>query len=786
MKLRQPEENPFQLQLSFNKIIEHWEQLAISANDSRSGLARHILKEIEPYPEFRTGITNLAPVKNNPELIGLLLSELFPAALTDNEIKAITLPYQHLLINPTKRLQNILNSANPPFDIYISDSDDHQLYIMSCCLIMNRFYGTRFDFTRPLFYNIPTAEGVIKHYRITYNGDFLELIPTENAIAISQADIELLRDNFDDLGLWKQKFPPGSWLIKGFAMVTLFDATVENAVSTLKETLLSKHNEILKKQLESIFRSIFNIPDLEIGLAAYNAKENTFNAVSFDQRIPSFLLSDEQEKDADKTLCASAVTNLIEKKIYYAVSDVVKNENDGFIKHVKAQNIKSFILAPVVKNNKLIAIFEIVSYQVGQLNSINANRLNIIMPFLTDTIDRQFTDLNNQVRALIQIEYTTIHPSVYWKFENEALKFLHYKNLNKTYSLKEIIFDDVFPLYGQIDIKDSSVSRNDCLQTDLQKQAVAVMALLQQLQSYFKAEADQYINELNEIIIQLNSSFKADTEQSFNHFLDIKIHPLFNQAILSHLAITPQISDYFLNSDKTDGDFHANRRRYDETITLINEKMALKLDHDQVEAQSRFPHYYERFKTDGIEHSLYIGSSIVPDRKFELTDLYNLRLWQIQVLCEMEAEHQVQKPYLPCLLEVTSLILVFSNPIAIRFRTDEKHFDVDGAYNARFEVVKKRIDKAFVKGTRERITAVGKLTVVYSSKEEEWEYITYVQFLQSKQMLDDEIELLEIEDLQGISGLKALRVKILYDNKLPFAKRYDYNELLHEIKQQGV
>ena len=790
MKFKQPAEIPFQLQFSFNKIIEHWEQLAASPGDSRNGLAKQIIKEIEPYPEFKTGITDIALVKNNPQLISLLLSELFPAALTNNEIKAVTLPYQHLLINPTKRLQDILNSANPPFDIYISDSDEHQLYIMSCCLIMNRFYGTSFDFTRPLFYDIPTSESVVKHYRITYNGDFLELNPTENAPAISQTDIELLRDNFDDLELWKQKFPPGSWIIKGFAIVTLFDATVENAVSTLKETLLGQRNEILKQQLESIFRSIFNIPDLYIGLSAYNAKEHTFNAVNFDQRVSSFLLSDEQEKEAGKALCPSAITSLIEKKTYYAVSNVAahltKSEDDGFVKRFNAQGIKSFILAPVVKNDKLIAVFEVVSHKAGQLNSINANRLNIIMPFLTDTIDRQFTDLNNQVRALIQIEYTSIHPSVYWKFEREALKFIHNKILNKSYSLKEIVFENVYPLYGQIDIKDSSVTRNNCLQTDLQKQAASIMALLQQLQPDFKVVTKEYINELNEILIQLHSTFKADTEQSFNHFLDVKVYPLFNEAISSQLPITPLIDNYFSNSDKNNGDFHTHRRKYDETITLINERMALKLDHDQAEAQARFPHYYERFKTDGIEHSLYIGSSIAPDRKFELSDLYNLRLWQIQVLCEMEAEHQLHKTHLPYPLEVTSLILVFSAPIAIRFRTDEKHFDVDGAYNARFEVVKKRIDKAFVKGTHERITAVGKLTVVYSNKEEEWEYITYIQFLQSKQMLDDEIELLEIEDLQGISGLKALRVKILYSNKLLFAKRYDYNELLHEIKQQNV
>jgi hypothetical protein len=788
MKFQLSESNPFQLQLSFNKIIEHWEKLAASPG-VKSELAKQLLKEIEPYPELKSGITDFNWVKNNPAIINNLLSELFPAALTNNEIKAVTLPYQHILINPTERLQNILNSANPTFDICIRNSDEHQLYVMSCCLIMNRFYGTNFDFSSPLFYDIPTAEGVIKHYRIIYNGDFLELIPTEISVAISQSDIELLRDNFDDLQLWKQKFPPGSWLVKGFAIVSLFDATVENALSALKETLLGERSEELRKQLLSIFRSIFNIPDLHIGFAAFNASENKFSVPNFNQSIPSFLLSGEEEKDADKALCNSAIDSLIEQKTYYAVADVpaflAKNKDNNFIQHFNNQHIKSFILAPVLKNNRLIGVFEVISYKNGQLNSINANRLNIVMPFLTDTIDRQFTELQNRIRALIQIEYTSIHPSVYWKFEKEALKSIQYRIQKKEYALKEVVFEEVYPLYGQIDIKDSSITRNKCLQLDLQKQALAILTILEQLQSEFKDAASEYIPELNDLMAQL-AFFKADTEQQFYHFLDIKVYPLFNLAISSESVIKSLISDYFLHSDKVNGDFHSNRREYDKTITLINAKMALMLDHAQVEAQTRFPHYFERFKTDGIEHNLYIGSSIIPERKFELTDLYNLRLWQIQVLCEMEMEHHFQKASLPYPLEVTSLILVFNNPISIRFRTDEKQFDVDGAYNARYEVVKKRIDKAFVKGTSERITAIGKLTIVYSNKEEEWEYITYIQFLQSKQMLDDGIEMLEIEDLQGVSGLKALRVKILYTNELPFTKRYDYTELLHEMHQQNV
>jgi hypothetical protein len=39
---------------------------------------------------------------------------------------------------------------------------------------------------------------------------------------------------------------------------------------------------------------------------------------------------------------------------------------------------------------------------------------------------------------------------------------------------------------------------------------------------------------------------------------------------------------------------------------------------------------------------------------------------------------------------------------------------VDGAYDIRYEIVKKRIDKALIKGTNERATQPGKIVIVYS------------------------------------------------------------------------
>ena len=44
--------------------------------------------------------------------------------------------------------------------------------------------------------------------------------------------------------------------------------------------------------------------------------------------------------------------------------------------------------------------------------------------------------------------------------------------------------------------------------------------------------------------------------------------------------------------------------------------------------------------------------------------------------------------------------------------------------------------------------------------------MSYVEFLQNEKLLGDTIEHLELEDTQGISGLKAIRVDINLDEEV--------------------
>lgn len=765
--------SPFKTLISFHKLIETLEEIAVTDIDYRSNYAKALLKEIEPFPEFRTGVEDLNLILENETLIKHLLTDLFPIALTNNEIKAVTIPFQNFSFNYTERFKKIVNEAGVTFDMSIRNLDEHQFYIMSCTLILNSFYGQKIDFDKPLFYDIPDTEGIMNQYRILYNADFVEIIPTKEAPEITQDDIDLLMDNYENIDLWKEKFPIESWILKGFGIAILFDATTETSISKLKSNLLKpeKEQESLHENFEAIFRSIFRIADLRVGLIIHSFEDGKFIKPTFnDETLASFLLPIEEEVDFKNVLWGYSFENLLINKKSITISNVEKfallpgNQKIG--NHLLKQNIHSCIFAPIIKNDILLGVIVLVSAGPRELNSVNARKLDLILPYFIDTVERYNTDMQNQIEAIIQKEYTAIHPSVYWKFRKEALKYFQTHNQNKDYVFKEIVFPEVYPLYGQIDVKGSSTHRNKVVKEDLKNQLSTLIKIFENQNSDTNLVLlEQQKDELQSLYKQLDSPLKAGTEQQIQLYIKNKIHPILRNTKTNATGEALE-QNYFESLDKKTGMFYHSRKKFDNAMSIINKKLACILDKKQIEAQNIYPHYYERFKTDGVEHNLYIGASIAPTKAFDIKHLHDLRLWQLQTLCEMELEHHQLKSSLPYELDVTSLILVFSTPISIRFKMDEKRFDVDGTYNARYEVIKKRIDKANIKGTKERITEKEKITIIYSHNHEETEYLNYIKILQSKKILEPIIEQFEVEELQAISGLRAIRVKVINHNKV--------------------
>lgn len=782
---------PFSLQISFNKLIERYNDLAKSEDSFIAAKANRILEIGQANHVLKEGFSKISVLKKYEKEIAILLEDSFSEVLSLNEIKTASVPYHNFIFNASKRFENIIKSAGPDFELVIKNMPENDWYILSCTIIMSFCYNYDTNFKRPLYYEIPNENGIVRIYKITYNADFMEIIPTEAAPKLTDKDFDELLDNFENIELWKEKFPPNSYVSKGFVISNIFDVTDDQSISNIKTTLIKnskRKDESFMVDFQKVFRSLLGVTDLEVGFSIYNKEENTLMKVH-DSSINSFLLKAKEEFKCENLFCHYSYDKILKSKANLAISDVDANfeKSKGKapqVKVLKEQGFKSAIFAPIAEQGDLLAVLELVSKTPRALNSINANKLADVMPFILSAVKRSKLDEANLIQAIIQRECTSIHPSVKWKFESAARKFMQEEyNGNENPSFNKISFDNVYPLFGQIDVKGSSDARNNATQKDLALQLKLVEKIVEKAFNHQNLPIfEQLLFQVKSYQIALKNDFKVDSEQKITHFFKYEIEPLFKFQLKSKSFITQDIEDYFAKVDANLEVIYYYRKNYDDTISLINKNMSALLDKKQVEAQAMYPHFFERFKTDGVEHNMYIGESITKEDSFNELYLYNLRLWQMQVMIDMETSFYTKQHKYPIALDVASMILVFNQPLSIRFRADEKHFDVDGTYNARYEVVKKRVDKANIKGTDERITAKGKLTIVYSQQEDEFEYLKYVRFLQSKHKLGDEVEILELEDLQGVTGLKAIRVNILYQDQNNTKQFYTYNDLMQAIK----
>jgi uncharacterized coiled-coil protein SlyX len=778
-------ELPLQLNISFEKVYLMFKKYA--GNEFKSHpfhkSAKVMVAEIEKEPVLIHGFSDFSLLEKHKEKIDLLLNPLFPEPLLQNEIKAATVPFSFTSFKFTDRFENILSNTKKDYELKPRNFEDNLLYIYGCTMILATVYDYVIDLKRPFFFDIPdTTLGITKHYRAAFNGDFGEITPTENAPKITEEDIKNLLDNFHNVEVWKEKFPPNSYVYKGFGIMNLFDVTADETISNIRTNLLRSDDNLLE-DLQNNIREFYSINDLLLGFSVFDTSTDANNFIKT-KKSESLIVGCEDELYSRTFFCRNTLETIFDKQEPFAISDIEKYGNqtnkNPLYKKLKAQNIGSIILIPIkATNNNDLAILEIASPRPFELNSINQSKLTDIIPVFKAAINHFSEEHINIIEATIQEHYTSIHPSVKWRFTDAAEKYhMQLASGIETPKLDQIIFNDVYPLFGQSDIKGSSVARNLAIKEDLTLQLTLAITVLNEACNVEKLPIyNELIFRIKEYLTKVSKGLRAGDEIAIIDFLKRDIYPVFNHIKELNESLAEHVAIYMSRLDEKLHVVYEKRKDYEDSVTLLNNKLAKFLDTKQEEAQKMFPHYFERYKTDGVEYNMYIGDSLVKNKTFDKLFLYNLRLWQLQMMYELENVAYKAREEMNHDLRVASLILVHSNPLSIKFRMDEKQFDVDGAYNIRYEIIKKRIDKANIKDTTERLTVPGKIAIVYSQDNDAVEYLKYIKFLQSKNYLG-KVEKLEIEDLQGVSGLKALRVEVNFNQE----KTISFNDLIEELK----
>jgi len=760
---------PVKVMLSMEPLYQEIEQFAQDEKNPLCNSSKEILAYVNQFPELRSGIEDLNQLDKYEEVLGLMLKHLFPTLLQTNEIKAVAIPFQYKAFHPTKRFAEILKNAGEDYNIKMTGYNIEKSYLYACSYVLAKYYGQPIlKLNRPMHIDIPNQKtGQLHHYRLMFNADNIEVIKTDKAPDLTPADIDELLANAEDLALWKKKFPPSSYILKGFGIMNLFDATPDVLISRTRSLFLRKDDQVFPEFKQNI-KELFGNKDLMIGVSNYDTCRRQTISSFLNKTSRSLFMRPDEEMDYRQFFCDGLNHCVLDEIKVTAISDVIKyaekTKNNRFAQRLMAKGIESILLIPIQIKGNHIQLIEIASTQKNELNILVSAKLDDILPFIQIAAERYFEESENTIESTIQEKYTSIHPSVKWRFTQAASNYNAQRIAGvENPILEDIVFENVYPLYGQSDIVSSSTARNEAIQADLELQLALVIDTFERVQQIQPLPIyRKLIYRVQTCLESVKKGLNAGDEAGILDFLKMEIYPVFNHVMTLSGEIKEIVDEYVKQIDPDLKVIYRQRKAYESSVNLLNDKLAGFLDRRQAEAQEMFPHYFERYKTDGVEYNMYIGDSLVNNRTFNPVYLQNLRLWQLETMCKIENRAMELAQTMPYPLRVASLILVYSSPLSIKFHMDQKQFDVDGAYNARYEIVKKRIDKSLIRGTNERLTQAGKIAIVYSQDSDVPEYLNYIEFLQSENKLG-KVEMLELEDLQGISGLKAIRVEVIYE-----------------------
>jgi hypothetical protein len=765
------EEFPFQTEVSLDRLIAAWERAAESSDPVRAALARIIGEEMQKAPELREPISDPAVVDRHRPLVRALMSLAFPDASWDHDFAAALVPYRLRSFYATPSFERLwlgrsgIMRGRVKMGTYMDKRAGVTLRALHAYShILCKFYGIDIDPEAPMIFTVHDPDQDLdRHFQVGWDGQFVSAEAVGEVPPLSDESRRRLLANPTDPWLMRDLIPPDRFVFRGFTMVWATEVTDQEIVSSLKRDLIDRESIVAPasfRRIQDRLRALFRQPRLEFSLAALDGDQVLMLSSTAGQTEHGCIFADSKHyrlRDFDNTIYERAAA--AGRPLFFP--NLAAQPGLGAVEHsILRAGFRSLVLAPLHYQDALIGMLELRSPGVGDLNPLQSTKLQEVLPLLSMAVKRGLDELNARVQAFIKEQFTAIHPSVEWRFRQAVLKAFD-QHQGGSIQLEPIVFEGVYPLYAMTDIRGSSTQRSLAIRADL---STHLHLALDVVRASHRAKdmpiLDALAYQIDQQIEHIAGGLRSGDELSVLRFLRERIEPVFPQIQGVGGDVRSRLSAYRAAMDPRLGTVYRLRREFDESIALINDTLSAYLDAEEARAQAMYPHYFEKQATDGVEWGMYVGGALLENGSFDPLHLRNLRLWQLTVLCGMARRAEALKSQMPTPLDTTQLVLAHHVPLAVRFRLDEKRFDVDGAYNVRYEVIKKRIDKALVKGARERATQPGAIIVVYSLPEEAAEYREYFEYLQARGDLLPGVEDLELDPLQGAEGLRALRVRV--------------------------
>jgi hypothetical protein len=766
---RSPSGSNPDLQLSFRPFLDH---LRARLKDEQSIKAQYYEFVIDKFEKQNAVDFSLENVEQYRELLEIIYFVLTPLVRNEQSLFwALGTPYPGKLFYTTDEF----------FDLYQSNLDGHDLksgmahvkrkkkhigFIYG--MILERFYGVTTARDEIAFPSFDPKTGLTKYYQVHADMQFVNVHVKGALPKLSYEDLKYyLQEGTEKEArskLIEKILPLDLFKFEGFSVITLRDVTASQAIESIRDVLTNHHYDHEHMgQIVRTLKTLAGTRDIGFGLLPF-LEVNGKPVIMDKEYFHSIVFSTAKKQGITGNMFEAFISDYRKKHRALIFHQLQKKESDlPFVNMLKDMKLESYALFPVKFRGRLTGVLEMYSKRDILFDEKIISRIQPAIPLLAQLLEYISEKFVAEIDDVVMEKFTPLQPSVQWKFKEAAWRHLQEnKNNASRVEIPPVHFDHVYPLYGAIDIRNSTMMHAKAAQEDISHQLQVLKKTLEVIDTFSNERLSTTLDsQCDQWMAQMNEYFTTKDEITLNGFLISEVHPYLQDVQEKIPATSDAITHYFNAIAEPDGSAYKNRSELAKSMNLINASVNQYLETDQKELQNRYPFYFEKFRTDGIEYDIYVGESIAPSQKFNMQYLKDLRFWQLQSMAAITRITESLLPDMPTLLHTTQLIFVHSSPIDISFRNDERRFDVEGAYNIRYEVIKKRIDKAIIKGTEERLTQPNKIAIAYFNNAEQKEYLGYIQKLQEQDVIDRKVEYLELEELHGVSGIRALRVEVL-------------------------
>lgn len=752
--------------LSFQPFLHWLQKRAAEETSAKVHFYQMVLERFESYPTIQDDIP-VEKIYEYGELLEWMYACLTSGVAPERDILwALWTPVQPIMFYGTDAFYDLIQAHKMDLPQQSPEDFRREQQQMVYALILKKVY--QFHPRQNEFYHthLDPATGLLQYYTIDINADFIEIMPNG---PLPELDFRKLSDLLQEgvgFEALEKILPLNLFHFKGISVSSITDITTRHALDNLRQVRLTRNQSEREVAYQQVIRSLktlvrnnstqFDLFPLVLvnGRYVYGYEvggtgilysvwgDHTLTPEQFEQQAAGYAANPQSFFSPD-----------VRKE---------KLDTNMWLIHFVNAGVCSLATLPVFHAQKMVGTFCMYTLGEDTFDEQNFALLETAMPAIGQILQVFIDEFNLEIEDIIREKYTSVQPAVQWKFREAAWQYLYHTKKQLPPARYPIQFKDLYPLYGAVDIRNSSLERNKAIIADLSAHLQLLHNTIDGLQplhpSALMEQMRYTIQKWQKVLMQ--GTLTATDEANLNDFLTEEVSAWLDHLAGQHPDAQKTVDHYRQVIRDEESLVFAGRRALETSMQLINSRVSNYLDTENAQLQQQFPCYFEKFRTDGIEYDCYIGQSIAPGKPFNHFHLKSLRLWQLSSMAAIARLTRSLLQEIPVPLQTTQLIFVHDQTIDISFRTDERRFDVEGAYNIRYQVIKKRIDKVHVRHTGERLTQPDTLAIIYFHRSDLNDYMPYLQYLQETGVFLPNIEELELEDLQGVTGLRALRVGI--------------------------